>query len=193
MVFVLVRTRLDFDFKYDLLRKYEMKRRLRSGAEPEALLSLRREAPGGGQLHPGRVPLPALTLPRGAPARAARQAIHAFAKVVTHLDVSPQAEIGRGVYFYHGLGTVIGKGSRIGERALICHGVTTGGRGGAPVIGDDVSLWAGAVVIGRITVGDRVEVGANAVVIKDVPADSVAIGVPARIVSRTTATRTVLR
>ena len=104
---------------------------------------------------------------------------------MTHLDVSPQAEIGRGVYFYHGLGTVIGKGSRIGERALICHGVTTGGRGGAPVIGDDVSIWAGAVVIGRITVGDRVEVGANAVVIKDVPADSIAIGVPARIVSHT--------
>jgi serine O-acetyltransferase len=74
------------------------------------------------------------------------------------------------------LGTVIGKGSTIGRNALICQDVTIGG--GAS-LGDDVKLWAGAKVIGRVAVGDRSEVGANGVVVRDVPPDVVAVGVPA--------------
>jgi serine O-acetyltransferase len=85
------------------------------------------------------------------------------------------------VYFYHGLGTVIGKTTLIGKRALICQGVTTAA---GPVIGDEVALWAGAKVIGKVKVGDRVEVGANAVVIRDVPSDSLAVGVPARVMPK---------
>jgi serine O-acetyltransferase len=104
------------------------------------------------------------------------RAVHAFAKFLTHVDMSPQATIGPGLYLYHGLGTVIGKGSTIGRNALICQNVTLGG---GPTIGDDVRLWAGAKVIGRVTVGDRSEVGANGVVVSDVPSDTIAVGVPA--------------
>ena len=104
-------------------------------------------------------------------------AVHSFSKFLTHIDISPYAEIGGGVYFYHGLGTVVGKGSFIGRNALVCQNVTTGG--GHVRIGDDVALWAGAKVIGDVTIGDRAEIGANAVVVRDVPADCVAVGVPA--------------
>jgi serine O-acetyltransferase len=104
------------------------------------------------------------------------RSVHAFAKFVTHADISPRAAIGPGLYLYHGLGTVIGKGSTVGRHALICQNVTLGG--GARV-GDDVKLWAGAKVIGQVTVGDRSEIGANGVVVGDVPSDVVAVGVPA--------------
>src|SRR5207248_11582152 len=110
------------------------------------------------------------------------QAVHSFSKLVTHADISPEANIGRGLYLYHGLGTVIGKGTTLGERALVCQGVTTAK---GPTLGDDVTLWAGAKVVGRVTVGDRSEVGANAVVTSDVPSDCLAVGVPAtRFISR---------
>ena len=109
--------------------------------------------------------------------RALSTGVHAISKLVTHADLSPRATIGPGFYLYHGLGTVIGKGTIIGQNALVCQNVTTGG---GPTIGDDVVLWAGAKVIGRITIGDRSEIGANGVVVSDVPPDSVAVGVPAR-------------
>jgi serine acetyltransferase len=102
--------------------------------------------------------------------------VHAFAKFVTHTDISPYAKIDGGLYLYHGLGTVIGRGTTIGRNALICQNVTTGG---GPIIGDDVKLWAGAKVIGRVVIGDRAEIGANGVVISDIPADTIAVGVPA--------------
>jgi serine O-acetyltransferase len=102
--------------------------------------------------------------------------VHSLSKFVTHADISPRARIGPGFYLYHGLGTVIGKGSSVGRRALICQNVTLGG--GASV-GDDVCIWAGAKLIGHITVGDRAEIGANGVVVSDVPPDVIAVGVPA--------------
>ena len=105
------------------------------------------------------------------------EVVQAFSKLVTHIDVSPLAEIGPGISFFHGTGAVIGKGTRLGARVTVCQGVTTGG--GRPVIGDDVVLWAGAKVIGDVAIGDRAEVGANAVVLGDVPADHLAVGVPA--------------
>ena len=108
--------------------------------------------------------------------------VHAFSKFLTNADISPQAKIGPGFYLYHGLGTVIGKGTTIGCNAIVCQNVTTGG---GPTIGDDVTLWAGARVIGRVTVGDRSEVGANGVVIADIPPDVIALGVPAeRLISK---------
>ncbi|MCA1726251.1 MAG: serine O-acetyltransferase [Actinobacteria bacterium] len=104
--------------------------------------------------------------------------LHSFAKFLTHIDVSPLADIGGGLSFFHGSGAVIGKLSTLGERVTVCQGVTLGS--GRPVIGDDVVLWAGAKVIGDVVVGSRSEVGANAVVRSDVPSDSIAVGVPAR-------------
>lgn len=177
LVRVLLLTRLEFDFKYDLLHKYTLKRRLRSGRD------LRLSYAYVAKLLLGDNCIQAAFLYRisrflvAHRLAALAQVVHAFAKVVTHLDVSPHAEIGRGVYFYHGLGTVIGKGTRIGEGALICQGVTTAGGS----IGAHVSLWAGAKVIGRVTIGDRSEVGANAVVVADVPADCIVGGIPARV------------
>jgi serine O-acetyltransferase len=104
------------------------------------------------------------------------RAVHAFSRFATHADISPRAEIGPGLYLYHGMATVVGKGTVIGRNALICQQVTTGG---GPRIGDDVRLWAGAKVIGSVAIGDRSEVAANAVVTADVPADTIAMGVPA--------------
>jgi serine acetyltransferase len=108
--------------------------------------------------------------------RSLARTAHAFSKFLTNADISPQAMIGPGFYLYHGLGTVIGKGTTIGRDAVVCQNVTTGG---GPTIGDDVTLWAGAKVIGRVAVGDRSEVGANGVVITDIPPDTIAVGVPA--------------
>jgi serine acetyltransferase len=104
------------------------------------------------------------------------RAVHAFSKFLTNVDISPRAEIGPGLFLYHGLGTVIGKGSRVGRNVLICQNVTLGG---GPTIGNDVCLWAGAKVIGRVTVGDRAEIGANGVVVANVPSDTIAVGIPA--------------
>jgi serine acetyltransferase len=102
--------------------------------------------------------------------------VHGFSKLLTHADISPFAQIGPGFFLYHGLGTVIGKGTTLGRDVLVCQNVTTGG---GPTIGNGVKLWAGAKVIGRVHVGDEAEVGANGVVVSDVPPDVIAVGVPA--------------
>lgn len=107
-------------------------------------------------------------------------------------DVSVSAEIGPGLRIPHPCGVVIGGKTRIGSRAQIYQGVTLGGslgkdRGGGwtqPRIGDDVYIGAGAAILGPVSVGNRVVIGANAVVTRDLPDDCVAVGVPARIVRR---------
>jgi serine O-acetyltransferase len=108
--------------------------------------------------------------------RSAAPIVHAFSRFLTHVDISPHAHIGPGLFLYHGLGTVIGKGTHIGRDVTVCQNVTTGG---GPTIGNGVKLWAGAKVLGRVSVGDDAEVGANGVVVRDVPSNVVAIGVPA--------------
>ena len=175
LVYLLARSPLDFDFKHDLRRKFEERKQLPSGA------SFRFSFACTAELLLGDNCVQATFLYRVSRFLARRrlrlpaQAVHSFSKFLTHVDVSPYAEIGPGVFFYHGLGAVIGKGTKIGARALICQGVTTGG---GPRIGNDVKLWAGAKIIGRVTIGDRAEIGANAVVVRDVPADCTAVGVP---------------
>ena len=98
------------------------------------------------------------------------------------------ATIGRNTSFNnYGMGVVIHRRSVIGENCEISHQVTIGGRGGfheVPVIGNDVFIGAGAKVLGPITVGDGAIIGANAVVLTDVPAHSVAVGIPARVIKR---------
>ena len=101
--------------------------------------------------------------------------------------VQPTAEIGPGLRLPHPNGIVIGAGVRIGARCTIYHQVTLGGarRGdwssdAYPTIGDDAVLFSGAKLLGSITLGDGVQVGANAVVLNDVPARHSAAGIPAK-------------
>lgn len=111
--------------------------------------------------------------------------------LVFGIEVSPKVQIGGGLFLPHTVGTVIGA-ERIGDNCTIMQGVTLGSSepdmdftvSERPVIGNDVLIGAGAKVIGRVTVGDHAKIGANAVVLRDVPAHAVAVGVPATIVAR---------
>lgn len=107
----------------------------------------------------------------------------------TGADISSEAEIGSGLYLAHPTGVVIGSETKIGRNAYILQGVTLGGNRGRerdnqtqPVIGDNVLIAAGAKILGPVRIGSNVEIGANAVVLCDLPNDSVAVGVPARII-----------
>jgi serine O-acetyltransferase len=102
--------------------------------------------------------------------------------------ISRDTRIGNGFYIGHFGGIVVNQAVRIGDNCNISHGVTLGrinrgDRAGCPTIGNDVYIGPGAKVLGRIEVGDRAAIGANAVVIEDVPAGAVVGGVPARILS----------
>lgn len=94
-----------------------------------------------------------------------------------------QTQIGPNVSFGHRLGIVITKNAKIGARCKIRHQVTiaNSGEGGA-TIGDDVSIGAGAKIIGAVRIGNRVKIGANAVVVRDIPDDATAVGIPAHVV-----------
>ena len=106
-------------------------------------------------------------------------------QIVAGIELPCEVEIGRNFVIDHAGGIVISGYARFGDNCRIRNGVVVGlakvDDPCAPVIGDDVDIGAGAKLLGRIYIGDRVLVGANAVVVKDVPADSVAVGVPATI------------
>lgn len=96
-----------------------------------------------------------------------------------------QAAIGPGVSFGHRQGIVIARTARIGARCLIRHQVTIANTGmGAATIRDDVQIGAGAKIIGHVTIGNRARIGANAVVLHDVPPDVTVAGIPARVVKQ---------
>lgn len=104
------------------------------------------------------------------------------------VDIHPAAVIGRGAFFDHGTGIVIGETARIGDDVSMLHGVTLGGTGAErgdrhPKIGNGVLLGAGAKVLGNITIGDYAKVASGSVVLKAVPAHCTAAGVPARLVN----------
>jgi serine O-acetyltransferase len=106
--------------------------------------------------------------------------------MLTGVEIHPGARIGRRFFIDHGMGVVIGETSEVGDDVLIYHGVTLGGRSSRtgkrhPTVEDGVTIGTGARVLGPIVIGARSQIGANAVVVKDVPADSVAVGVPARV------------
>lgn len=92
--------------------------------------------------------------------------------------------LGDGVYFIHSLGTVVGGTAVVGARVRFLGNNTVGAArdDGAPVIGDDVEIGCGARILGPIRIGARAVIGANAVVLSDIPADAVAVGAPARVV-----------
>jgi serine O-acetyltransferase len=107
-------------------------------------------------------------------------------RAVTGIEIHPGATIGRRFFIDHGMGVVIGETAEIGDDVMLYHGVTLGGRSSHrakrhPTVQDGVLIGAGARVLGPIVVGERAQIGANAVVVRDVPADSVVIGVPGRI------------
>ncbi|WP_310052056.1 DapH/DapD/GlmU-related protein [Agrilutibacter niabensis] len=107
-------------------------------------------------------------------------------RIVFSAVVPPSATIGRGVVLgYGGLGIVIHARAVVGNRVLISPNVTIGGRSGkhdVPVIGDDVLIGAGAKILGPVKVGAGARIGANAVVLHDVPDGATAVGVPATLV-----------
>lgn len=103
------------------------------------------------------------------------------------IEIGKEVTLGEGVYFVHPVGVVIGGDARIGHRVRF-YGSNTIGTAkddGYPTIEDDVWIGAGARILGPITVGARSRIGANAVVVTNVPADSVAVGIPAKIRPRT--------
>jgi serine O-acetyltransferase len=116
--------------------------------------------------------------------------VSAAARTVTGVDIHPAATLGPGTFIDHATGVVIGETTVVGEDVTIYQGVTLGGtslRPGKrhPTVGDRVVIGAGAKVLGSIAVGDDARIGANAVVVRDVPAGTVVVGVPGNVVART--------
>jgi serine O-acetyltransferase len=109
-----------------------------------------------------------------------------FSRSATGIEIHPGAQIGKGFFSDPGMGVVIGETTIIGDGVLLYQGVTLGGTGlekgkRHPTIGNNVVVGAGAKILGNITVADNSYVGANAVVIKDVPPNSTVVGVPGKI------------
>ncbi|MCC3265387.1 serine O-acetyltransferase EpsC [Arthrobacter gengyunqii] len=106
-------------------------------------------------------------------------------RFATGIEIHPGATIGRRFFIDHGMGVVIGETAEIGDDVMLYHGVTLGGRSLArikrhPTLCDGVTVGAGAKILGPVTIGRNSAVGANAVVVKDAPADSIITGIPAR-------------
>ena len=112
-----------------------------------------------------------------------------FARFITGVEIHPGAQIGPRLFIDHGMGVVIGETAEIGPDVTLYHGVTLGGvsleKGKRhPTLEAEVVVGAGAKVLGAITVGRCTRVGANAVVVKDVAAESVVVGIPGKVVAR---------
>ncbi|MFI5305520.1 MAG: serine O-acetyltransferase, partial [Nitrospiria bacterium] len=109
-----------------------------------------------------------------------------LARFLTGIEIHPGATIGGGFFIDHGMGVVIGETSEIGENVTIFQGVTLGGTGKErgkrhPSLGDNVMVGVGAKILGGISVGEGVKIGANSVVLKSVPPHSTVVGVPGRV------------
>lgn len=108
----------------------------------------------------------------------------------TGIEIHPGATIGKNLFMDHGMGIVVGETAEIGDNVTMYHGVTLGGTGNTkaekrhPTVGNNVVIGAGAKLLGPITIGDNAKIGANAVVLKDIPENSTAVGIPAEIIGR---------
>ena len=115
--------------------------------------------------------------------------ISQFARFLTGIEIHPGATIGKGLLIDHGSGVVIGETAEIGDNCLIYQGVTLGGTGKEhgkrhPTLGNNVMVGSGAKILGPFKVGDNAKIAANAVVLEEVPPNSTAVGVPAKIVKQ---------
>ena len=120
-----------------------------------------------------------------------------LSRFFTGIEIHPGAKIGKGLFIDHGMGVVIGETAEIGDNVTLYHGVTLGGTGKDtgkrhPTIEDDVMIGTGAKVLGPITVGKGAKIGANAVVVKNVPAQATAVGCQAKNIVRTTKSTTII-
>lgn len=121
-----------------------------------------------------------------------RLVMRLFVPLRQDIELNVQAEIGEGLIVYHGSGLVVGSGIKAGKNLTLEHGVTLGNRIGSsiddafswPVLGDNCFVGCGSAVLGPVRLGNNAKVGANAVVLCDVPENCSAVGVPARILSR---------
>ncbi len=109
-------------------------------------------------------------------------------RFITGIEIHPGAKIGSAILIDHGMGVVIGETAVIGNRVTIYHGTTLGGTGKEtgkrhPTVGNDVVIGAGAKVLGPITIGDNSKIGANSVVLKNVPENSTVVGIPGKIIN----------
>ncbi len=112
-----------------------------------------------------------------------------FGRWLTGIKIHPGAVIGQGFFIDHGMGVVIGETAEVGDNVTLYHGVTLGGVSWRkekrhPTLGNHVVVGAGAKILGPITIGDYTRVGANSVVVRDIPDNSVVVGVPGRVHSR---------
>lgn len=117
------------------------------------------------------------------------RAVSQWSRFLTGIEIHPGATLGRRLVIDHGMGVVIGETAEIGDDVLIYHQVTLGGTSlekvkRHPTVGNSVLIGAGAKILGAITIGDNSKIGVNAVVTKDVPANCIAVGVPAKIIQQ---------
>jgi len=119
--------------------------------------------------------------------KSSARVISTFARWLTGVEIHPGAKLGRRVFIDHGMGVVIGETAEVGNDVTLYHGVTLGGtswKAGKrhPTLEDNVVIGAGAQILGPITIGKGGKVGSNSVVVKDLPANATAVGIPGRIV-----------
>lgn len=110
-------------------------------------------------------------------------------RFLTGIEIHPGATIGKGLFIDHGMGVVIGETAEIGDNCTIYQGVTLGGTGKDvgkrhPTLGDNVMVGSGAKILGPVNIGSNVKVASGAVVLDDIPEESTAVGIPARVVRR---------
>ncbi len=114
-----------------------------------------------------------------------------LARFMTGIEIHPGATIGKFFFIDHGMGVVIGETAIVGEKCVLFHGVTLGGTTTErtkrhPTLGNHVIVGSGAKLLGNIHIGDNCKIGANSVVLQDIPCNSVAVGAPARVVKHIT-------
>lgn len=115
--------------------------------------------------------------------------LNTFSRFLTGIDIHPGAKLGPGLFIDHGMGLVIGETAELGSNVTLYQGVTLGGTGKKkgkrhPTIGNNVVISSGAKVLGSFTVGDNSKIGSGSVVLKEVPPNSVVVGIPGRIVAK---------
>ena len=117
------------------------------------------------------------------------RAISQIGRFLTGIEIHPGAQIGKGLFIDHGMGVVIGETSIIGDNVTLFQGATLGGTGKEtgkrhPTLGNSVVVGAGAKILGNIAVGDNSYIGANAVIIRDVPPNATVVGVPGHVTKK---------